>query len=186
MPKTTLQERMQWLVAHAAGGNVAAFVRLCEGVDRDAAPSETMLRNYLKKGAVPGIDRATVMAKAAGASVEWLATGEGEPQPGEKKSPPPRREAGRGAVVDEHLFDGTRDLQERDAEARSVPQRDVPGGERGADPVPEATSRALLRGLQLRIVDASLTLDVLVTGPDERAILDFITLVRGEREPDRG
>lgn len=44
--------------------------------------SESLVRKYLA-GSIPGFDKATAMARAAGVSLEWLAGGEGESQSGE-------------------------------------------------------------------------------------------------------
>ena len=47
---------------------------------RDCEMSEATLRSYLN-GTVPGTDMLVRIARACGASVEWLATGEGVPYP---------------------------------------------------------------------------------------------------------
>lgn len=42
--------------------------------------SDSLVRKYLA-GSLPGLDKAIVMARVAGVSLEWLATGEGSPSP---------------------------------------------------------------------------------------------------------
>lgn len=62
----TLAGRIALLVGNAS---VNAFASRC-------GFSESLLRKYLA-GSIPGADKLVAMARAAGMSVEWLATGEG-------------------------------------------------------------------------------------------------------------
>jgi transcriptional regulator with XRE-family HTH domain len=55
------------------GESVNAFARKCE-------ISESLVRKYLS-GAMPGLDKAVIMARSAGVSLDWLATGRGAMRP---------------------------------------------------------------------------------------------------------
>jgi phage repressor protein C with HTH and peptisase S24 domain len=50
--------------------------------------SDSLVRKYLS-GSLPGLDKALVMARVAGVSLEWLAMGEAQPQSGAPKEPAP-------------------------------------------------------------------------------------------------
>ncbi|MDN6860738.1 helix-turn-helix transcriptional regulator [Pseudomonas sp. CAN2814] len=72
---------------HLAIGDqsVLAFAKRC-GI------SDSLVRKYLG-GSLPGMDNLVTLATAAGVSIEWLATGEGEMRRSSGRSPRPRDEA---------------------------------------------------------------------------------------------
>lgn len=59
--------------------------------------SESVIRSYLK-GGVPGLDKATRIAKIADVDISWLATGEGSPDKGGVDV-----SAYSGDVIDKHV-----------------------------------------------------------------------------------
>jgi len=48
---------------------------------KECGISDSLVRKYLA-GSLPGLDKALVMARVAGVSLEWLATGHGNPEQG--------------------------------------------------------------------------------------------------------
>lgn len=63
------------------GRSVLSFAKEC-------GLSDSLVRKYLS-GSLPGLDKAIVMAKVAGVSLEWLATGEGAGEKGDTSQPQP-------------------------------------------------------------------------------------------------
>ncbi len=57
-----------------AGESESSFAARCPGVSRP------LLRNYLS-GSEPGLAKVVAIARTAGVSIAWLATGEGDPSP---------------------------------------------------------------------------------------------------------
>lgn len=74
---TTLAGRIEWLIEKTAGGKLRKFAQMCSAVDSKKAPTYEAIRNYTRRGSEPGLEKAAIMARAAGVSIEWLATGEG-------------------------------------------------------------------------------------------------------------
>lgn len=152
------RDRLKALIDKRFDGNVSAFVRKCEGVDRDAAPSNGAVIKYLKT-TEPGRDKLVVMARALDVPVGWLAAGEGA-------APYSRREApeGRCSGADDALSDIVR---------RSI----HPGTE------PERVGTRTYPGVAFEMLGKDvLVVDFVVTGQSDRLRLPLNPKVKSESE----
>lgn len=86
--------------------SVNAFAKKCE-------LGEGVIRSYLR-GTVPGIDKASAIADAAGVNLDWLVTGRGpvrsEPPDAAGASQPLVAEQRRGGRLDSELFGRVTDV----------------------------------------------------------------------------
>ncbi len=74
MCQGTISERLRAIIERTTGGNVNEFVRRCQLIDAETAPTYSAVRKYLA-GGIPGINKAAVMAAVGDVSLEWLARG---------------------------------------------------------------------------------------------------------------
>lgn len=128
---------------------MAEFVRRCNTIDPSVSITDSAIQKYLKKGALPRMDTLVVIARAAGVSIDWLATGEGD-----RRVPAPRPAGGTG-----HAGTGRR------------------VGGSAVSPAPEA--RVITEGIVLGAAftifgEERITVDLLIRGPSERLVRSLI------------